>query len=926
MKMRQLTPNTAAESVASTLLRKFLEDNDNLSLLTIHDINPFVTGPWAAHIKASVGSTLGFRESVDWRRETMRLYFHLCVITLSFGLVGTSMSSCSLTIYSMADYTEKGDIILGMINPLTTSFTRPVVTFSKSPPQRPCDLFSSELYKSILALVFAIKEVNENPALLPNITLGFQMFDSCFSDSASLQAIFQTTSSSGDQTPNYNCGPQPIVPAVIGDISSSSVAIARVLGLWRLPQVSYMASLPSLSNKIEFPSFLRTSVSTGSQPQALIGLCKRFGWTWIGVITSSADYFVQGALQLRREATKNGICFEFFETVNLNFNTNRIQKTVEIFGRSTANVIILYCSNAEIFLIFREVLEQNLNRKVWIGTEAWYTTPIAQKYFWNIFKGTIGIARSRKIPPSFSNFLQSFHPNKYPRMLYVQHFWEVLFNCKWPEAEVNVSSLVNFGLGNETCTGLEKVVTNDMAEFNDPTSQSVNMAHNAVHAIAHALHNLLYCSPGGGPFHEKSCANKHDIQPWQLLHYLKRVHFVNTAGEHVLFDGNGDIYGDFDILNWHLEDNRRQFMKVGTFNDYISEKLSINDSAIFWAGGQLPLSVCSGTCPPGHWKMPRKGQPVCCFDCVLCPESMISNETNSVRCFRCPEDFWPNSERTKCIAKVVEFLSYEEPLGLVMASLSIMFSITTIMVLVIFFKFRNTTVVKANNRNLSYVLMLSLIFCFLCSLVFIGCPVKLTCTVRQSLFGITFSLCVSCILAKTIIVVIAFKATKPGSNLRVWIGSKTAILVVSSSTCVQVIIILVWQIGFPPFVEWNYEVLNGVILLDCNMGSVVMFYCTIGYLAFLATISFVVAFLARNLPDSFNETKYITFSMLIFLCVWSTFIPAYISTKGKYIVAVEIFAILLSSFGLLCCIFGPKCYIILLKPSMNTKQYLMSKT
>ncbi|XP_073498457.1 extracellular calcium-sensing receptor-like [Phyllobates terribilis] len=604
-------------------------------------------------------------------------------MTLLFCPTGTFKLSCSLSIHAMANYTENGDIMLGMVNPVSLLFTQPMVTFSKKPSPRPCDRLNSELYKSILALVFASKEVNENPDLLPNITLGFKMFDSCFSDSASLQAIFQTMSK------------------------------------------------------------------------------------------------------------------------GINIHTDQ---------------------------------------------------------------------------------------------------------------------------DNKTCTGLEKVVTNDMAEFSDPRSHFVYMAHNAVYAIAHALHYLLHCRPDEGLFFGKLCADKHDIQPWQLLHYLKRVHFVNTAGADVSFDSNGDIYGSFDIFNSYIEDNRLKFLKVGTFKDYVALKLYINDSAISWVGGQVPLSVCSDVCPTGHRKMPRKGQPVCCFDCVLCPESMISTEKNSVRCFGCAEDFWSNKERTKCIPKVVEFLSYEEPLGLVMASLSIMFSFINMMVLIVFLKFRNTTVVKANNRNLSYIFLLSLIFCFLCSLVFIGCPVKLTCLIRHSLFGMIFSLCISCILAKTIIVVIAFKATKPGSNLRVFVGSKLAILVVSTSTCVQGIFILVWQIWFPPFLERNYEVLIGVILLECNVGSVVLFYSTIGYLAFLATISFVVAFLARNLPDSFNEAKYITFSMLTFLSVWLNFIPAYLSTKGKYIVAVEIFAILLSSFGLLCCIFGPKCYIIVLRPSMNTKQYLLSNT
>ncbi|XP_063289581.1 vomeronasal type-2 receptor 26-like [Pelobates fuscus] len=342
------------------------------------------------------------------------------------------------------------------------------------------------------------------------------------------------------------------------------------------------------------------------------------------------------------------------------------------------------------------------------------------------------------------------------------------------------------------------------------------------------------------------------------------------------------------------------------------------------AGDLPPRSVCSDNCVAGFWKVPQRGQPVCCFDCVLCPDGTISNQTNSVNCFNCPEDQWPNSKRTMCIPKVIEFLSYEEPLGLVLASFSVVFSLVSLMVLFVFIMFRETAMVKANNRNLSYLLLLSMTACFFCCLAFIGTPVKLTCTVRQALFGLTFSVCISCILAKTIIVVIAFKATKPGSNLRIWVGYQTAALVVFSSTSVQVIIIMVWLVMFPPFLESNTQLMVGKILLECNEGSLEMFYCTLGYLGFLSLVSFVVAFLARNLPDSFNEAKHITFSMLIFLTVWASFIPAYLSTKGKYVVAVEVFAILLSTLGLLGCIFCPKCYIILLRPSMNTREHLMS--
>ncbi|OCT79162.1 hypothetical protein XELAEV_18030262mg [Xenopus laevis] len=291
---------------------------------------------------------------------------------------------------------------------------------------------------------------------------------------------------------------------------------------------------------------------------------------------------------------------------------------------------------------------------------------------------------------------------------------------------------------------------------------------------------------------------------------------------------------------------------------------------------------------------------------------------DAVTCVKCSDDQTSNRQKTDCVPKVINYLSYMDTMGGSLTSIAFILFITTSTVLGIFVKHWDTPIVKANNQNLSCILLISLMLCFLCTLLFIGRPTKICCLLRQVTFGIVFTISVSCLLAKTLTVIIAFNATKPGSKLKKYVGTQLSIILVIVCSLGETVISAAWMASNPPFQEVDKTETDTIILL-CNEGSVTFLFSIIGYMGSLALLSFIAAFLAKDFPDRFNEAKNITFSMLVFCSVWVTFVPAYLSSKGSRMVAVEIFAILSSSAGLLGFIFAPKCYIIFLRPELNTR-------
>ncbi|XP_047449726.1 extracellular calcium-sensing receptor-like [Mugil cephalus] len=785
-------------------------------------------------------------------------------------------------------------------------------------------------------MIFAIEEINRDGKLLPNITLGYKIYDSCSTPHQALKAameLMRGKDSGVDGTTRSKDTCQGIVPAVIGDGGSTqSLVVARFLGVFHVPQVSYFSSCACLSDKKEFPAFLRTMPSDFFQVDALAQLVKHFGWTWVGVIAGDDAYGRGGANIFVDEVRRLGACVALHEIIPKNREQAAISSIVSNIRSSGARVILVFAVEQDAAALFDEALREGLTGIQWLASEAWSTAAVlaTPRKYHSILQGSMGFAIRRANIPGLQDFLLRLNPSSPDASEdpFLVPFWEEVFQCS---LGVRGEGQEHKTEGKPPCSGTEdlKSITNIYSDVSQ-LRISYNV-YKAVYAIVHALKAMGSCVKGKGPFPQQACPDLKNIQPWQLLHYIKQVEYFNLFGDEIKFDENGDPAAMYDLVNWQQRsDGEMEFVTIGKFDESstaVDQNLQIQEQNIIWNGNRtkVPLSVCSNICPPGTRKAIRPNFPICCHDCVVCKAGEISNQTDAIECLRCLPKFWSNSERTACIPKQVEFLSFSDAMGITLMAISLLGSLSTCVVVFIFSCHRTTPIVRANNSELSFLLLFSLTLCFLCSLTFIGQPSKWSCMLRHTAFGITFVLCISCILGKTIVVLIAFKATLPGSNVMKWFGAAQQRAIITVCTLVQVIICTVWLVVAPPTPHQLIPRESAIVILLCDEGSTVAFALVLGYIGLLACICLLLAFLARKLPDNFNEARLITFSMLIFCAVWVAFIPAYISSPGKYSTVTEVFAILASSYGLLGCIFAPKCYIILLKPEKNTRKHLMSK-
>ncbi|XP_056308378.1 glutamate receptor, metabotropic 8b [Danio aesculapii] len=805
-----------------------------------------------------------------------------------------------------------GDIILGGLFPVHARGERGA----------PCgELKKEKGIHRLEAMLFAIDLINKDPDLLPNVTLGARILDTCSRDTYALeqsltfvQALIERDSTdvrcaSGEQ-PIF-AKPDKIIGVIGAAASSVSIMVANILRLFKIPQISYASTAPELSDNTRYDFFSRVVPPDSYQAQAMLDIVTAMGWNYVSTLASEGNYGESGVeafVQISRET--GGVCIAQSLKIPREPRPGEFDKIIlRLLETPNARAVVMFANEDDIRRVLDAAKRNNqTGHFLWVGSDSWGSkiSPVVQQE--SVAEGAITILPKRASIEAFDRYFKSRSLSNNRRNVWFAEFWEENFGCKLGMHGKRPGSP-------KKCTGLEKVGRDSTYE----QEGKVQFVMDAVYAMAHALHRMHRDLCSGYP---GLCPRMSNIDGKELLGYIRNVSFNGSAKTLVMFNENGDAPGRYDIYQYQITNKSTEYRIIGHWTD----QLHLDMNAMQWASGDdvMPTSVCSLPCQMGERKKIVKGVP-CCWHCERCEG--YHYQASEFTCQLCPYELRPDQNRTSCQPIPIIKLEWHSPWAVVPIFIAILGIIATTFVVVTFVRYNDTPIVRASGREMSYVLLTGIFLCYVITFPMIGAPGVAVCSFRRIFLGLGMCFSYAALLTKTNRIHRIFEQGKCSVAAPRFISPASQLVITFSLISVQLMGVFVWFVVDPPHTVVDYgeqrtqDPKNARGVLKCDISDLSLI-CSLGYSILLMVTCTVYAIKTRGVPETFNEAKPIGFTMYTTCIIWLAFIPIFFGTaqseERMYIqTATLTVSLSLSASVSLGMLYMPKVYIIILHPEQN---------
>lgn len=809
---------------------------------------------------------------------------------------------------------KEGDVMLKGLFPITSQYGGK------------CERLDSSGIAWMLAMAYAVDKINNSTSLLPNKTIGYEIENTCESIPKSMSYAIQIVSK---YRPNSICrghddccqnGSESLpgdkrISAVIGPaVSWISIPVARLLGLYGIPQISYASTSRILGDKTRYYSFLRTVPSDEFQSQAIAKFVHHFHWNFVFLIASDDDYGKMGAAAFKTAAKNLSVCIANDEYIAFGSPTSdrQIEDTItKLKNTERAKVVIVFSYFEQGERLLKQAEKIKLTDRTWVTSDGWNSLNselaklnVSEAMLQGLFTFSI---RSKQVQ-EFETSVRELSI----RVAQAQNPWFTRYLEETLHCQVSQNARLN-----SDPSKLKKTCHPDAVLPPDHEIEKDFVANviDAVYVVAHAMHDILTCNSS---YPLGRCPNtSQPITPETLFEFASNVDFQGFDYNKVQFDKDGErTASDYVIRNLQLSsENRLQYVEVGYWSKNNEQSsFSVNESLIKWNSNQKPLSTCFRECQPGERVV---GQSECCWNCQKCDKGKVSFKPGSLTCTLCNDTHYANAERTQCVLREVVYLKSSDPAGISIITLSCVGMVVLTAVTIIFFLKRKTPVVMDSSPYLLILFFTTLYLSFIVTITEVsGKPTDSSCIASSVLLLLIFVFYAAFFLAKSKTATqLLQSAVSHLTNMRT---AYLQLLEVGVIVLVQAILTIAWQATSISMARFQNQEDN-TRLLGCYESFPAAHIIAICYPIIILVLATLLAFLERRLPDNFNEAKTMSFSTIALCILLVAFIPTYRFVVGNNRILVVAFTLFVAAFACMGCVFIPKLYIIFFKPELNTE-------
>uniref|UniRef100_A0A8R1DP74 G_PROTEIN_RECEP_F3_4 domain-containing protein n=1 Tax=Caenorhabditis japonica TaxID=281687 RepID=A0A8R1DP74_CAEJA len=813
----------------------------------------------------------------------------LLLLLLSFFLITATSSVKQLTV--------PGQIVLGGLFPIHEAGRNATHQCGK--------IKADQGVQRMVAMLFALEKVNRDRQLLPQASLGAQILDTCSVDSYALEQTLEfikSVMSNGDgvtcadgSTGSYTR--QPVVAVVGAAGSQVSVMVASMLQLFKIPQVSYSSTGAELSEKPRFAYFSRVVPPDNLQAQVMARVIGALEWTYVHAIADTGSYGERGMDSFRAAAAENGICIDGdVQKISRRWTEKNFRDLLIRMHRTRkARGVVMFVDEDNLKRLLKTldnlVAEGHteLDRHFWfVASDSWGIKQSVVRGLEHRTYGAITIAPMVREEKGYLEYFRSLSPKGF---VFLEEFFEYL-GCTESE------DLKTFG----DCF--------DMVNVTLKQESYVPFVVDTVKIIAKAISMYIEDDCGQTPFHKCSLAQS-GFRGERLQKYYRNMSLIKN--EPALIDANGDGIGRYDVFQLDMNGIYQKVGKWRSTDDFLSVEVEKIRHAFKTASGERPMSVCSTDCPRGHYRAYQ--DQTCCWACIPCDTSTsIHNETS---CEECDIGMVPDRTLHFCVPIPPVSMQWDTTWSLIPAAFSTLGIASTIFVISVFLKFSNTPVIMASGRELCYCMMSGIGMCYTLTFFLVSQPTVVTCSLTRILMGLSMSAIYAAIITKTNRLARVFK---PDSAQRPrFITPRAQVGICMAIVSVQLIGTIVWLIFDPPGTMVVFPSRTEAVL-TCKATTSHLLVSLL-YNILLIVACTVYAFKTRKIPENFNETRHIGFTMYSTCILWLAFGPIYFATQSDFRIQITSLCMCISLSGTvaLICFFAPKVYIVLFQPYKNVR-------